>query len=73
MAKKQTILGVVGAAGGAAMGAPVGGMGLALMGTAVAIPAVVPPLVLGAAGWYVCRRIGKRLDRRAETTYQRRS
>lgn len=68
VARKQTILGVAGAAGGAAIGAPVGGMGLALMGTAIAVPAVVPPLVLGAAGWYVCRRIGKRLDRRDETT-----
>ena len=68
MAKKQTILQVAGAAGGAAIGAPVGGMGLALMGTAIAIPAVVPPLVLGAAGWYVCRRIGKRMDQKAATT-----
>ena len=67
MAKKQTILELAGAAGGAAIGAPVGGMGLALMGTAIAIPAVVPPLVLGAAGWYVCRRIGKRLDRQPPT------
>ena len=68
MAKRQAILGAAGAAGGVAIGAPVGGMGLALMGTAIAIPAVVSPLVLGAAGWYVGRRIGKRLDRIARTT-----
>ena len=54
MAKRQAILGAAGAAGGVAIGAPVGGMGLALMGTAIAIPAVVPPLDAGG-GRLVCR------------------
>ena len=66
MAKKQTVLGAVGAVGGLVGGASVGGMGLAVGGTAIGIPALVPTLLFAAAGWYICRKVGKHLDKKAE-------
>ena len=50
---------IVMAALGVGLGFVIGGIGIAIMGTAIGIPAFVVMLVLGWCGW----RVGTQLDR----------
>ena len=50
---------IVMAALGVVLGFVIGGIGIAIMGTAIGIPAFVVMLVIGWLGW----RVGRRLDR----------